>query len=138
MFLSKNRRRQFRVSLINPIPGYFEIEYFEGKIYKTLLISILDISINGMKIKSPYYLPVNRKVIFHVYFKVAQVEFGLASRLVWHKLENGELFYGFEFFEKAQSVERKLIECLKKHQEKSWKQLGGAMEIAVFDNDLGV
>lgn len=118
MFLDKNRRRNFRVSLMNPISGYFEIQYSKGNINKFLLISILNISIGGMKIKSPYFLPFNKEGLFRVYFKFNQEEFGSKGRLVWHKVENGDLLYGIEFLEKTQSVERKLIECLKNYKEK--------------------
>lgn len=123
MFLTKNRRRNFRVSLINPIPGYLEIQYSEGNLNKFLLISILDISTGGVKIKSPYFLPFNKEGLFRVYFKFNQEEFGSKGRLVWHKVEKGELLYGIEFLEKTQSVERKLTECLKNYREKMLRKV---------------
>lgn len=119
MFKGQDRRRNFRVSLIHPILGFLQLDNFEKNINNLLLISILDIGAGGMKIKSPYFFPVNKNVLFHVYFSFDWAEFGFESRLIWRKAEKEASFYGFEFIKKTQSFERKLIESLNKYREKN-------------------
>lgn len=119
MLQSENRRKHIRISLNNPIPGFLELKSVERNFKKLVLTSILDISAGGMKIKSPYYLPLNINPLFYAYFRFDSVEFGFESRLVWHQVEKGESLYGFEFLGKSPSIERKLIETVVNYRAKS-------------------
>ncbi|RFU60837.1 PilZ domain-containing protein [Bacillus sp. V59.32b] len=78
----------------------FGNEKFESLRNKRFIGQVENISVTGVKFVSTYELPVKYEIIGEIYFTLGEKEFNLMGKIVRREDHlNGELRYGFEFFE---------------------------------------
>lgn len=92
------REEPFRFHFQAPLPATFKILKLNhhGKESNLGLAEILDVSPNGLRIKTLYNLPVNdRNFLLEFNFKIYDKQIRIIGNLVWKKQEDSFFIYGF-------------------------------------------
>lgn len=110
----KEKRRHFRVDLINDIPASARISSINNHkvdVEKTFPIKLLDISTGGMSAYFEVDIPVTIMII-NTIFVFENEEFNLDALIV-HKATYGNGFeYGMKFLYKSEKDESRVTRCL--------------------------
>jgi hypothetical protein len=114
-----DKRRNFRVSFMTPIPGEARIASVNSKPIKSdrfFPISILDLSASGMKIYTQINLPANKNIVLQTTFPLENKTVVLQGSLVWKEENPRQKIYGIKFTGITEREERQLIYDLNKIQ----------------------
>lgn len=125
-----DKRRNFRVSFVAPIPCKARISSINRKkisLNKFFPVYINDLSASGMKIKTEFDLPLNKNIILHLAFNFVDKSFALQGSLIWKDDKVNQKIYGVKFIDLTEKEERQLVYDLNKFQlEKTRSENAGA------------
>lgn len=113
-----DNRRFFRVSFTVPLRGKARIACVNNekvKMDKYFEISILDLSANGMKIRSLFDLPTEKNIVLENSFNLNNTTYVMDGVLLWKEDKNNQKTYGAKFVNITEKKERQLVFDLNKY-----------------------